>query len=234
MKLALPVFAVAMGLFFAALAVPFPREDNRRLHPLDLAGVETVVVEGDGGARVEFSPGLAPRAETQGDPQAQVRAVRRGHTLFITAAGSEGAMTVWLRLPPAVRRIEMASGDVTTGREARLEALDLRVRGPVDFKGDAGRLRITSLAGAQDCKGRYCPGIGISSGRIDDLVVRSESLVVHLEEPDDLGRVHLVLGPGARVRVGDARRLDHIRIERVARVTADTDTKDAIPPEASE
>lgn len=220
MKLALPTFAAAMGLYLAALTVPFEREGTgTEVAPLDLDGVEVVVVEGDAGAYVDFSSRQSPQAEVRGRPLPQLRAVRRGHALFITVTGPDGPRTAWLTLPPTVRRLEMATGNVSAGREPGLAALDLQVRGPVEFTGDVEALRITSLGGDDTCRG-YCPGVDVSAGRIGDLRVASQSLAVHLAAPDGLGRVHVQLGPKARLRVGDTVRIDHIRLERVDRVDA--------------
>lgn len=229
MRLARATFALAVGLFLAAIATPFPREQKQVVVPLDLDGVEAVVVESDGHVHIGLDSRKPAQAESRMFGEVSVRAVRRGNTLFVSQTGAaEAPAPVWLTLPPTLARIDLASGTLEVAEYDRLARLEVTTRGSLEFSGDADVLQVVSDGTDKGCLGQYCPGVSIQAGVINELHVVSTGNLVALEQPATLGRVRLVLGPGAQLRLGATDRLDHIVIERVP------GQADATPPEASE
>lgn len=222
MKRAPLIFLVAMGLYFAALSLPFEKAEGSTRVPLDLAGVEALVVESKARVHIELREGAPALAQYDDIDESLFRATRRGDTLYVHAAHS-GYPSATLQLPTVLKRIQLPNGEIAIQGAAGVEALEVASDGSVSVSGKVGHLSLRAVPGREPCE-EGCGELQVEQGDIAVLDVDAGDARVVLGDPGRIGAATIRLGRHGRVTVEEADRLDHLHLVRSG----------AAPPEASE
>ncbi len=199
-------FLAAMGLYVAALVLPREAPDDLVTLPLDLAGIEEVVVVSPSGVGILFVSAASPQLEYPVGKDHQVTVTREGRRLRIVS-DSKQYQALSIRLAPTVRRLVAPEAMIVA--KVGLEALAIETTGELRWDGDVASLSIND---ATPCPGSCVSQLDIRSGRIGHLSVTSRFSQVSLAHVDTISRTTLTLGREARFSIDQASRIPDITL----------------------
>lgn len=211
MKLTRTTFAAALALYLAAVGLATPPRSIERAVALDMAGVRAVTLRSPGFVTLRLGSRFPPALHYTPAEGETVDVRRDGDTLLITST-MDNYNQLRIDLPATVAALDLERASVDS--ESPLEEMQLRASGTVSWSGDVRHLDLVGTERGMDCP-RSLPcarRLSVESGRIERLTASIPNGVIALGASDTIGEAQLRLGPQAKLSLGAATRLEHLRV----------------------
>lgn len=221
-RLALPVFSSAVGLFFAGMILSAEEEKPERFDTvLDTEGVRVVELRAKDGVEVSFCAKGKPRVTADNDGGTRIAANRSGDRLVVIAR-IEYYDRIEVCLPPTVRELRVSRATVATGEGVTVDALRIVASHGLSWTGRAGELHLEAPARPPTCR-EGCRNDVEVAGSIDALSLVVAAGDARIERPETMGRVTVALGKSSTLGLGGTRDPGRVRITDLAGVPLPAD-----------